>query len=326
MYHARTAMADTARVDVAIQSYRKPESLLYTLMTLKRQSGVHIDTVWICDDRSDDGTVEAYACPTVAEYFTPWRIRVRVNVVRTAWQHVRVPGSRYRSWWRDQAVVKATADDVRYQWAIANTDKAHVFGCHDDIEFTDDIVGLYLGRTTPETFVVGDLGQCWRCGNYRDPRDGRIPGNTEGEARRRSGDCTPARLIAGYRPPRWPKTPPTSEGNWVCRVNEWSALVDVGMARQIARRTGVLFGNYYDGADCAAFWFKTGVRLGYRFDEPLAPDVLWAGNDPRGRYYTHGWQGHSGHSVWQDQGHGLATYDAEGVKRRMREQFGTVLP
>jgi hypothetical protein len=319
-------MTDAARVDLAIQSYRKPASLLYTLMTLKRHCGGHVDTVWIRDDCSNDGTVDAYTRPSVLEYFAPWRIRVRVNTVRTGWRHVRVPGSSYRSWWRDRAVVKAADDDVRYQWAITNTDKAHLFVCHDDVEFRGDIVGLYLSRAAPGTFVVGDLGQCWRCGNYREPHGLRIPGTTQVEARRASGGCTPARLLQGYRPPRWPRTPSTSEGRWVCRVNEWSALVDVRIAREIERRAGVLFGNYYDGADCAAFWFKTGVRLGYTFDDPRAPDVLWADDDPRQTYYAHAWQGHSGHSVWVDQGRGLAAYDADGIRRRMIEQFGVSLP
>jgi hypothetical protein len=301
-------MTRVPRVDVAIQSYRKPESLLYTLMTLKRESGGHVGTVWISDDRSDDGTIAAYASPSVIEYFAPWQIRVRVNTVRTAWHHVRVPGSRYRSWWRDSAVVAASSDDVRYQWALANTDKAQVFVCHDDVEFAGDVVGLYLDRATPETFVVGDLGQCWRCGN------------------REQAACTPARLLRGDRPPHWPRTPPTSQGRWVCRINEWSALVNANIARLIARRTGVLFGNYYDGGDCAAFWFKTGVRLGYRFDDPLALEGPSVGADPRRAYYLHAWQGHSGHSVWVDQGQGLAAYDGADVRRRMREQFGTSLP
>ena len=39
------------KVDVAVQSYKKPESLVYTLLSLKKHCGKHIDTIYInfCD-------------------------------------------------------------------------------------------------------------------------------------------------------------------------------------------------------------------------------------------------------------------------------------
>lgn len=40
------------KVDIAIQSYRKPELLILTLLSLKSFSGEHIDTVFINDDGS----------------------------------------------------------------------------------------------------------------------------------------------------------------------------------------------------------------------------------------------------------------------------------
>lgn len=293
------------QIDVAIQSFRKPDSLLYALMTLQRVAGSMIDTVWVADDRSGDGSVELLRSERIRDYFASWTIQVRENSVRTAWSHVRVDGSRYRWSWLERKKVNAPADDVRYQWAIRNTAKRYLFICHDDIEFRADIVSTYLERMRSGVAIVGDLGQCWRCGFYGD------------------GRCGPARLVAGERPKRWPRTPSVGSGPWACRVNEWCALIDVEAARTVGAKTGVLFGNYYRGADCGAYWFKTAVSMGYGFDDPLAPETLGGPDDRRPDFYLHGWQGHSGHSVWQDQGQGLARYDAATVRRRIIDAFGT---
>lgn len=40
------------KIDVAVPSYKKPESLIYTLMTLKKVAGDLIDAVYINDDCS----------------------------------------------------------------------------------------------------------------------------------------------------------------------------------------------------------------------------------------------------------------------------------
>ena len=54
------------KIDVAINSYKKPESLIYTLMTLKKVAADLIDTVYINDDCSDNGAYELYTHPAVA--------------------------------------------------------------------------------------------------------------------------------------------------------------------------------------------------------------------------------------------------------------------
>ena len=82
------------KIDVAINSYKKPESLLYTLMTLKKHSGDLIDTVYINDDCSNNGAYELYTHPTVAEYFKPWKLDVRVNTRNVGVKEVYVRGFR----------------------------------------------------------------------------------------------------------------------------------------------------------------------------------------------------------------------------------------
>ena len=48
------------KVDVAIQSYKKPESLVYTLFSLKKYCGEHIDTIYINDDCSGNNITKYY--------------------------------------------------------------------------------------------------------------------------------------------------------------------------------------------------------------------------------------------------------------------------
>ncbi len=68
------------------------------------------------------------------------------------------------------------------------------------------------------------------------------------------------------------------------------------------------------------------MSLGYGFTDPLAPREPGSAEDPRAGFYVHGWQGHSGHSVWVDQGRGRARYDPAAIKQRMLEQFDVALP
>ena len=48
------------KIDVAVQSYKKPESLIYTLLSLKKYCGNHIDTIYINDDCSGDDVISCY--------------------------------------------------------------------------------------------------------------------------------------------------------------------------------------------------------------------------------------------------------------------------
>jgi len=299
-------------VDVALQSYNKPESLLYTLMCLKQCCGERIDTVYINDDGSTADPSPIYAGSAVREYFKGWTIRFRRNTRPAGVKRLIVRGYRpaYISpWFYVLAILSclarhkrflAPADDVRFQWALNSTDKEFVFLTHDDVDFSGDIIGLYLDRMTPRTAIIGDLGQCWRCP---------FGAGSQG--------CSPGRIMRGERPwDRWPLTD-ASPGphRRDCRVNEWSCMIRTAAARELARRERCFFGNYDDFGDVGAYWFERALTHGYSFCDPLPEPAM------RKAYYQHGWQGHAGHQVWL----GTARYDACGVLARTRERFGCTL-
>lgn len=304
------------KIDLSVQSYKKPESLLYTLMCLKECSGHHIDTLYINDDCSGDDLEGIYLNDKVKDYFSDWNIKVRVNTRPVRWYRAFVNGYRpsylsvkkflnhkFLDLFRKEKLFHIQ-EDIRYQWAINSTDKHYLFIIHDDIEFYDDIVGFYLDNITDNCAVIGELGQCWRC--------------IFAEA---NPPCNPEKIMKSIYPSKnWPLTVDKSSGHKrACRINEWCCLINVEAVKCITEKERCFFGNYDDDGDVGAYWFEQVVKHGYNFVDPLPT------YEERNKYYRHPWQGHSGHSVWQEQDGNMNVYNREFVIKRMIERFGVDL-
>jgi hypothetical protein len=314
-------MSPPPLADVAIMSFRKPESLAYTLLTLHRHSAPHIGTVWITDDGSGDDTLARLADPELARLLSPWKLDLAANRRRVGWAltqvtprhllrlaHPLLPwGHRLRSLYGVAKAGFSRPEDIRYQRALEQTKASLMLLLHDDVQVTGDVAEHLIAsmQADPKLAVAGQLGQCWRCGH-----------RTEG--------CTPHQVLDGHRPsPQWPVTRPPEGMKWrlrdrACRINEWCAMLRVQVARDLGRK-GIYFGTKEDGGDTGAFWFGAAVKAGWHFVDPFA------GTDAN-RLFRHGWQGHSGHSVWRDQGAGRAAYDVEEIRRRLRDEFGYAMP
>lgn len=286
------------KVDVAIQSYKKPESLIYTLLSLKKYCAQHIDTIYINDDCSNDGTIDYYFEEKLKREMYPIKIKIRVNNIpsgfsktlytkksikkRTLKQRIQL----YLSFFIKRFKMIKDDNDIRYQWAINNTDKKYLFVIHDDMEFYDDILGLYINtiQSNNNIIIVGDFGGSKRC-----------PFGPCGEKK-----CSPELIMNGYRPSK--KWPITGKYNLIytllgrvkrnCRVNEWCCLLDIEKTRLILEEEGVYFGNYEFGGDVACYWLDVINRKGYDFIDPLPRQDL------KIKYYLHWWQGYEGHQVW----------------------------
>ncbi|MBT8529319.1 hypothetical protein G6711_07980 [Polynucleobacter paneuropaeus] len=301
------------KIDVAIQSYKKPESLIYTLFSLHRHCKDSVDTIWINDDRSGGGVIKLYEKLAESGQLHPWKIRIRENRHRMGWWVSFVRGykpeycsTRFmlaRLFWNFYKTRSIFIDreDMRYQWAIDETNKDFLLLLHDDIEIKQDIVSLLIAsvQSLIKPAIVGDLGQCWRC-TY----------NADG--------CSPEKILAGYRPSsKWPETRKTiTDHKWACRVNEWSALISVKAAREIEMKHQVFFGNYDDSGDLGAYWFSLAVSDGYSFFDPL-PNKL-----NRDVYYSHWVDGVTGHSAWVDQGLGRVEYSASQIRYKIFNEYG----
>lgn len=300
------------KIDVAVQSYKKPESLIYSLLSLHRHCRNQIDVVWINDDCSGGNVLNAYHTLEESGALHPWKIRIRENTVRMGWWISFVKGfnPKYLSLWfkikrmlwnfYKNGSIYVTQEDIRYQWAIKNTDKEYLLIIHDDIEFKGDVITLYLKSIMRDKniAIVGDFGQCWRCDFH-------------------SSGCNPSKILAGNLPSDiWPSTKvfPSSHA-WACRINEWSALLRVKVARKLTETEQIFFGNYDDNGDVSAYWFSRVLASGYHFDDPL-PILI-----ERDKYYRHWEGGITGHSAWVDQGNGKNLYDPEKVKNRLSKEY-----
>lgn len=308
------------KVDVAIQSYKKPESLVYTILSLRKYCGEHIDTIYINDDCSGKDIINFYSDPALLEMIKPIRIQTRINESPSGYNVTLMTKEAFRkknpiqklqilSWalihrlaWHN------TSDDVRYQWAINSTDKKYLFIIHDDIKFFDDVLGLYLQKMTDQKdlAIVGDLGYERLC-----------PFGPCGEK------CSPEKILQGKYPCKtWPVTGYRSIIHRImgrsrrdCRINEWCCLINVDVAHQIEKKFGVYFGNYEAGGDVATYWLDRALKLGYKFTDPLPNPAM------RKKYYIHWWQGFEGHEVWVDYGRGKQKYDNEMIAERLKTEF-----
>lgn len=303
------------RLDVSIQSFRKPESLIFTLLTLHHHCRDVIGTVWIGDDMSGAGIAELYHDPALQSLLAPWHIVVHPNHRRVGWSRTNVtpamakqflrPGLSLEHWlrmaWGLLRGGFVRQEDIRYQNGLSQSQADYMLVLHDDVEIFGDVAGYLLSimSARPELAITGQLGQCWRCG-FRDR-------------------CSPSRLLDGYRPgPDWPLTPRTSNPiglhrDRACRINEWCCMLNMQAVQALANEN-VFFGNCEDGGDTGAFWFAKAVASGWHFDDPF----LRSASE---RWFQHGWQGHPGHSIWVDHGTGKAEYDATTIRTRLQREF-----
>lgn len=299
------------KLDVAVQSFKKPELLLYTLLSLKKYSQDSIDTIWIQDDSNDAEIIKFYDSDSFRKALFPWNIKIRKNSQRGGWWFTPVKGlyPKYLAFYKRvlfsiRARYYGTGfelkrENSRYQWAIDNTEKKYLMIIHDDIVFYQDvIVGVLNKFNSDESLaIVGDLGQCWRC-NYHH-----------------SG-CNPQKIIQGHRPSIfWPGIPPNMHGHrWPCRINEWCCILKVDVAKHIENKYHVLYGNMDNSGDVSAYWFNLINLENYNFDD------ISSSNEEKSRLFLHA-DGGSGHSVWVDQGNGKKVYDGKYILDKIKIDF-----
>lgn len=159
------------KIDVAVQNYNKKESLMYTLLTLKKYCGQHIENIYINDDCSSDESEVFFKNPYILRALQPWNIYFRVNEKKAGLcfytaKMLRKPHNLFNyitDVVRGCRPTIVQRDDVRYQYALDKTNKNYLFIIHDDIEFRADVVDIYLKNIQRNMAIIGDLGQCWRC-------------------------------------------------------------------------------------------------------------------------------------------------------------------
>ena len=303
------------KVDVAIQSYKKPESMIYTLLSLKKYCGDLIDTIYINDDCSGGNVVDYYNSKKLIEYMKPINLKIRTNTQSSGYNITLLT----KDMWKRKTFIEKTqligykaikrlkfhetSDNVRYQWAINNTDKKFLFLIHDDIKFFDNVLKLYLDiiSKNDNMAIIGDLGGCEDC-----------------EFGPCGKDCSPEKILKGIYPIKtYPITGKRKNvllrllgrSNRHCRINEWCCVINVDITRKIFDKYGVYFGNYEKGGDVGTVFFEKIIKEKYDFTDPLPTP------DKRLKYYLHWWQGHQGHDIWRKTAEYQREYIIECIKK-----------
>lgn len=267
------AAKEKGTVDVAINVYGKPYNTVATLYSLLKHSGQWIDKIYFITERK-----QPYNCSLelVREAFgnrltcfTPG-LWLWVRPFHTRWL--------YR--------VNFFRKAVRYQYAWEQTDKDFLFITHNDVLYSNDIIGAML-PVVEGHIATGQVGQCWNCSAHF------------------AGACTPdtyttykpsypelQQLLSAYpgsRAKDYQKGVPDKKHPWPlpeCRLNEWTALINMKLARQVTMPHGkaVPFGAFH-GLDIGTQWFHDVLNMGFTIPhfslEPYARHA-WAGSTANG--------------------------------------------
>lgn len=263
-------------VDVAINVLGKPYQTAVTLFSLLETSGAWIDRIHVALlDRASASDHKVWSGP----------LRDRIVLHRPVFRlgvrpvHVRWP---YR--WR------MYRHAVRYQRAWERTTKDHLFITHNDVRYEADLIGAMLARAGTgggaAPIAVGPVGQCWNCPAHAAGLCG--PERYEAYRPDAAEWAAVMRRHPGARMAHYPPLKPHEEP-WPlpeCRVNEWSALINMRVARPVTMPVGnaVPLGAFH-GLDVGTAWFREVMRAGHRvmhFDTAPFARHAWASSGGNG--------------------------------------------
>lgn len=289
-------------VDVAISVYGKPHITAVTLLSLLRQSGQWIDTIYFIEEReqpehTDLSWLKMLLTPYKVVYYSPW--------VNYGYRNMNESPRRYL------LSLPLFRHSLRYQYAWEKTDKSRLFITHNDVLYKADLVGAYLDHIG-DTIGIGKVGQCWNCPAFKESLcDG------DRYASHRPSKEEVVKLYDRHGDPRGGsyRKQLDKQGSWPlpeCRLNEYACLVNMEKARPATQPYGNaqpfgFFGNIDTGSD----WFHEVSHQGF--------SVTNFDYDP---YATHSWVNalNNGHRALADR----SIYDTEEAIARqyLETEFG----
>ncbi|MBO0934863.1 hypothetical protein [Fibrella aquatilis] len=295
-------MPQPKSVDVALNVYGKPYLTAVTVLSLMKQSGKWIDKIYFVEERkqppgTDLTVLKRLLKPYKVVYYRPW-FYLGVDNILISRRRQLLPFAPFRH-------------AVRYQYAWEKTDKSRLFITHNDVLYTDDLVGAYLDNIG-DAIGIGKVGQCWNCPAYKEGLC-----NGDRYTHYRPGVAEVEALYQKHGDPRggnYQNMLRDGQG-WTlpeCRLNEYACMVNLDVARPLTMPRGpalpfCLFGYI----DLNTEWFREVNLRGYH---PVNFDY-----DP---YASHSWVNNinNGHRALSDQ----TIYDAEEQQayELLRSEFG----
>ena len=231
------------KIDVVINVYGKPWQTLCTLKSLMKHSSKHIDKIFLIKEKEQPYNEEI---DWIFSYFdnlivyTPYKYNFmtgNINMVND--------NDRY---------------GVRYQYGFEKSDKEYIFITHNDVLYTDDIIGDMV-NLIGDSVGIGEIGQCWNCPAFNQ---GLCSGDKFYEWNPTIDEVLNLKLpysrtglhnIDRLNPKPMPE----------CRLNEWSCLInrDISIKQTYPNGDTPLFGVY--GIDMGDLWFKSLHLKDYKF-------------------------------------------------------------
>ena len=232
-----------SKIDVCINVYGKPWQTLCTLKSLMKHSGQHIDKIYFIKEKNQpyNESVE-----WVYEYFDNIVVYEPETYVFLHFNHLNN--------------IHFKLSDVRYQYGFENSDKKFIFITHNDVLYTDDIIGEMLDQIG-DSVGIGEIGQCWNC-------PAKANGLCSGEKFNTWNPTYSEVISLGLPHVRTniqnvdkvnPKPLPE------CRLNEWACLINRELSNKETYPNGNTppFGSV--GLDVGTLWFKSMFLKGYQF-------------------------------------------------------------
>ena len=289
-------------VSVAISVYGKPYLTAVTLLSLLKHSGNWINTIYFTEERQQPPGTDLHWLKTC---LAPYNVVYHRPAVHYGYRNMVESPRRFLFG------VAPLRQAVRYQYAWEKATARYLFISHNDVLYTDDLVGAYL-ENIGEGIGIGKVGQCWNCPAHKE-------GVCDGDRYQRYRP-TEAEVVALYakhgdvRGGAYRKQM-ALQGAWPlpeCRLNEYACLINLEKARLLTAPHGPARPFGLNGTiDTASEWFGDIHRQGHT--------VTHFDYDPFAR---HSWVNtlNNGHRALSDK----AIYDhEEAIARQYLEtEFG----
>ena len=249
-----------SNVDCVINVCGKPVQTALAITSLMEHSGQHIDRIFFIEENTAESGHDFGSHEFI---LSRYHERI-VRYVPPRWFYV---GAIARRHWKDDTARLS----LRYQFGFEQSDKDLLFTTHNDCHYTGDIIGL-LNEHIGHDMAAGHIGMCWTCPahragkcdsfrywNYR-PNFGELKALYEQAASNLAAPLSDFSSDLRSRP--WPLP--------VCRVNEWSALINLRKARRVTVPNGPAapFGAYDKQrgfiTDVGVAWFRDISNMGFR--------------------------------------------------------------
>jgi len=231
------------KVDVIIHVYGKPWQTLCTLKSLMKHSGEHIDKIFFIKEPKQpyDDNIN-----WVVDHFDNLIVyETKKSILTYSVNNMEDEDDRLNSY---------------SQYGFEKSNKEFIFITHNDILFTDDIIGDMLNNING-SIAIGEIGQCWNCPAYKE--------NLCHGEKFYEWNPTYEEVISLELPfvrtsiHNIDKTNPKPLPE--CRLNEWACLINREMSNKETYPNGntPLFGVF--GPDSGVAWFRSLHLKGYKF-------------------------------------------------------------